>query len=664
MPELEIRNLHVQAEDKQILKGVDLTVKPGEIHALMGPNGSGKSTLANAIMGHPSLEVTEGQILFGGEDITEADTDERARMGLFMAFQYPVAIPGVTITKYLRMVMNAHREARGEADVSLKEFRKTVEAAMELVNVPREFSSRYLNEGFSGGEKKRLEILQLALQKPKLAVLDETDSGLDIDALNVVAHGVNTVASGQDMGILIITHYQRILHMVTPTRVSIMFDGRIATEGGPELVDRLEAEGYAGIREEVGAGRRRRDEHPGRHAAGHGLPLPAARGDRLHGLGCDVADAAAGHRRDGRLLRAPSRHRAPQRLRPRGGGDRAVRGRPRPHRGVHELAGGVHDLHEERDRGAEPRRVLVGPGQPRRGRHRRRHAARASLELRALAHALPGDRRRVSRWSRSTTSAGSTWTRSTRCWPPAPSSSSPSATSPTPPARSTRSPRSSSRAHAAGAVVVVDGSQAVPQMPVDLGELDADFYAWTGHKLYGPTGIGVLHGRKELLDAMPPFLGGGHMIASVSVDEIRWGQLPAKFEAGTSNIAEAIGLGAAVDFVSGIGMESVRAHERDLCAYALERLAELPDVTVMGPLDADRRGALVAFTLDIAHPHDIAEILGSSGVCVRAGHHCAQPLMQRFGVAATTRASFAVHNTRADVDALIDGLDDVRKIFG
>ncbi|MDP1849724.1 MAG: Fe-S cluster assembly ATPase SufC [Solirubrobacteraceae bacterium] len=253
MPELEIRNLHVQAEDKQILKGVDITVKPGEIHALMGPNGSGKSTLANAIMGHPSLEVTEGQILFGGEDITEADTDERARMGLFMAFQYPVAIPGVTITKYLRMVMNAHREARGEPDVSLKEFRKTVEAAMELVNVPREFSSRYLNEGFSGGEKKRLEILQLALQRPKLAVLDETDSGLDIDALNVVAHGVNTVASGQDMGILIITHYQRILHMVTPTRVSIMFDGRIATEGGPELVDRLEAEGYAGIREEVGA---------------------------------------------------------------------------------------------------------------------------------------------------------------------------------------------------------------------------------------------------------------------------------------------------------------------------------------------------------------------------------------------------------------------------
>ncbi|HWV87498.1 MAG TPA: Fe-S cluster assembly ATPase SufC [Capillimicrobium sp.] len=253
MAHLEIRNLHVQADDKQILKGVDIDVRSGEVHALMGPNGSGKSTLANAIMGHPSLEVTEGQILLDGEDITEAEPDERARMGLFMAFQYPVAIPGVTITKYLRMVMNAHREARGEPEIPLKEFRKTVEAAMALTNVPKEFASRYLNEGFSGGEKKRLEILQLALQTPKIAVLDETDSGLDIDALNVVAHGVNTVAKGNDMGTLIITHYQRILHLVEPERVSIMFDGRIVKEGGPELVEQLESKGYGWIREEVGA---------------------------------------------------------------------------------------------------------------------------------------------------------------------------------------------------------------------------------------------------------------------------------------------------------------------------------------------------------------------------------------------------------------------------
>ncbi len=253
MANLEIRNLHVQAGDKQILKGLDIDVHSGEVHALMGPNGSGKSTLANAIMGHPGLEVTEGQILFNGEDITEADPDERARLGLMMAFQYPVSIPGVTITKYLRMVMNAHREARGEPEVPLKEFRKTVEAAMELTNVPKDWSSRYLNEGFSGGEKKRLEILQLALQQPQIAVLDETDSGLDIDALNVVSHGVNTVAKGSGMGTLIITHYQRILHLVQPTRVSIMFDGRIVKEGGPELVEQLEAKGYGWIREEVGA---------------------------------------------------------------------------------------------------------------------------------------------------------------------------------------------------------------------------------------------------------------------------------------------------------------------------------------------------------------------------------------------------------------------------
>jgi Fe-S cluster assembly ATP-binding protein len=253
MPELEIKNLHVAVGDKQILKGLDLTVRSGEIHALMGPNGSGKSTLANAVMGHPSLEVTEGQILFDGENITEASPDERSRMGLFMAFQYPVSVPGVTVTKYLRMMMNAHRVERGEPEVSLREFRKTVEEAMTLTNVPKEFSSRYLNEGFSGGEKKRMEILQLALQQPQIAVLDETDSGLDIDALNVVAHGVNTIAREANMGVLIITHYQRILHMVQPQRVSVMFDGRIAKEGGPELVEQLEREGYGRLREEVGA---------------------------------------------------------------------------------------------------------------------------------------------------------------------------------------------------------------------------------------------------------------------------------------------------------------------------------------------------------------------------------------------------------------------------
>ncbi len=219
------------------------------------------------------------------------------------------------------------------------------------------------------------------------------------------------------------------------------------------------------------------------------------------------------------------------------------------------------------------------------------------------------------------------------------------------------------RAHAAGAVVVVDGSQAVPQLPVDLREIDADFYAWTGHKAYGPTGIGILHGRLELLREMAPFIGGGHMIASVALDEVRWAEPPTRFEAGTSQIAEGIGLGAAVDFLGELGMASVREHERAITAYALERLGDVEGLEIMGPLDAERRGSLVGFTLDVAHPHDVAEILGSRGVCVRAGHHCAQPLMKRFGVGATSRASFAVHSTRADVDAMVDALHEVRRIF-
>jgi cysteine desulfurase / selenocysteine lyase len=219
------------------------------------------------------------------------------------------------------------------------------------------------------------------------------------------------------------------------------------------------------------------------------------------------------------------------------------------------------------------------------------------------------------------------------------------------------------RAHEAGAVVLVDGTQAVPQMPVWLPDLDVDFYAWTGHKAYGPTGIGVLHGRRALLEEMPPFIGGGHMIRTVAANESTWTDLPWKFEAGTSQIAEAIGLGVAVDWVRAVGVPSIRAHEQALVAELLERLVsspEVPGLAVQGPVAAGDRGALVSFTLDGAHPHDIADILGRLGVCVRAGHHCAQPLMRRLGVTATTRASFAVHNSPADVQRLIDGLGQVR----
>ncbi len=245
---LEIQNLHVRIEEREILRGLNLTVRKGETHALMGPNGSGKSTLANTIMGNPTYEVTEGKILFNGEDMTEAGPDERARAGLFMAFQYPATIPGVSVANFLRMAVNAKRDE----PIKVKEFGKLLGENMELLRIDRAFTSRYLNEGFSGGEKKRAEILQLAMLKPEIAVLDETDSGLDIDALRIVSDGVNAL-SGPDMGSLIITHYTRILDYVKPQFVHIMLDGRIVREGGPELADELEEKGYDFVREEVAA---------------------------------------------------------------------------------------------------------------------------------------------------------------------------------------------------------------------------------------------------------------------------------------------------------------------------------------------------------------------------------------------------------------------------
>jgi Fe-S cluster assembly ATP-binding protein len=248
-PALEIDDLHVSVDDHEILRGVSLAVEPGRLHALMGPNGSGKSTLANTLLGHPSYEVTDGEILFKGQDITEAEPHERAKAGLFLAFQYPVSIPGVSVANFLRMAINAKREE----PIAVKEFRTELQHAIDLLDVDRAFTSRHLNDGFSGGEKKRAEILQMAMLAPDVAILDETDSGLDIDALRTVAQGVQRLHDERGLGALIITHYQRILHYVKPQFVHVMMDGRIVLEGGVELVERLEREGYDQIRQEVGA---------------------------------------------------------------------------------------------------------------------------------------------------------------------------------------------------------------------------------------------------------------------------------------------------------------------------------------------------------------------------------------------------------------------------
>jgi Fe-S cluster assembly ATP-binding protein len=248
---LEIKNLHASAGDQPILKGIDLLVRQGEVHALMGPNGSGKSTMAYTLAGHPAYEVTAGQVIFDGQDLLEMAADERSRAGLFLAFQYPAAVPGVTLAKFLRQTISSRRKAVDPEDkgISIPAFRRFLKEKMDMLGVDQKFAGRYLNEGFSGGEKKRVEILQMATVEPKIAIMDETDSGLDIDALRIVSEGANRLKDEMDMGLLVITHYQRILNYIKPDYVHIMLDGRIVESGGPDLALKLEERGYDWIRE-------------------------------------------------------------------------------------------------------------------------------------------------------------------------------------------------------------------------------------------------------------------------------------------------------------------------------------------------------------------------------------------------------------------------------
>lgn len=252
MSQLEIRNLHVSIDGQEILKGVDLTINQGEVHALMGPNGTGKSTLAYTLMGHPAYEVTEGEVIFRGQNILELEPDERAHLGIFLAFQYPVAIPGVTVANFLRTAISARRKAEDPESkgISIPEFRRLLKEKMDLLKMDHTFAGRYLNEGFSGGEKKRAEVLQMAALQPEIAIMDETDSGLDIDALRIVSEGVNALR-GPNLGVLVITHYQRILNYIKPDYVHIMLGGRVVETGGPELALHLEEQGYDWLREKA-----------------------------------------------------------------------------------------------------------------------------------------------------------------------------------------------------------------------------------------------------------------------------------------------------------------------------------------------------------------------------------------------------------------------------
>ncbi len=252
MTDLEIRNLRVGIDGKEILKGVNLSLPKGEVHAIMGPNGTGKSTLAYTLMGHPGYEVTDGEVIYKGENILELEPDERSRRGIFLAFQYPVAIPGVTVANFLRTAVNSRRRAVNPEDkgIAVPDFRRLLKSKMEMLKVDPAFAGRYLNDGFSGGEKKRAEILQMAVLEPEIAILDETDSGLDIDALRIVSEGVNALR-GPELGVLVITHYQRILNYIKPDVVHVMMDGRIVETGGPDLALHLEEHGYSWVREKV-----------------------------------------------------------------------------------------------------------------------------------------------------------------------------------------------------------------------------------------------------------------------------------------------------------------------------------------------------------------------------------------------------------------------------
>ena len=554
---------------------------------------------------------------------------------------------------------------------------------MELANIPKDFSSRYLNDGFSGGEKKRMELLQLALLRPEIAVLDETDSGLDIDALRTVAEGVNKFA-GPDMGVLIITHYQRILHMVKPDFVHVMFEGRIVKEGGPELVGVLEEKGYGWIREEVEAAAARlasaRMEPRRPPAPDRGLPrsrrsAPPSRRSSARSTGSRSPTSTAAPARSGCWPRSR----------------RSTATSARHHSNVHR---GSHTLSAEATAAYEGARATVadhlGAADRREVIFVRNATEAINLVARAWGDAnvgagdrivltemehhsniVPwqqlaervgrrdrlgaGRRRRPARHGRprgGCSSAGRSW--------------SPSPTSPTCSGPRTRSPRSPGWPTRPARWSLADGAQAAPKLPLDVAELGVDFYAITGHKLYGADRDRRALGRLELLRADaalprrrlddPQGDQGGH--------HLRRPAGPLRGGHAGDRPGDRDGLGAALARRARDG-GGARRTSAQIADYALERLAEVPGPAGLRPA-ARRRSALgpVSFELEGVHAHDVSEILDRHGVAVRAGHHCAQLLMDRLGVAATARASFGVYTTREEIDRLVEGLDDARKVFG
>ncbi len=598
-PTLEIRDLHVSVTeasgaDQEILRGVDLTVSAGQTHAIMGPNGSGKSTLAYAIAGHPKYLVTRGTVTLDGEDVLAMSVDARARAGLFLAMQYPVEVPGVSVSNFLRTAVTA---VRGEAP-KLRTFVKELRASMDALSIDPGFAERNLNEGFSGGEKKRHEILQMELLNPKIAILDETDSGLDIDALKVVSAGINRFREQPGHGVLLITHYTRLLNYVRPDFVHVFVGGRIVEEGGPELADVLESEGYekfldgghSGMTSATATGRPgagQRETAPPLDVAAIRADFPILGRAVRGGNPLIYLDSGATSHKPRQVLDAER--------------DFYTIHNSAAHRGAHLLGEEATDAYEgARARvaafiGADPGEIVFTKSATEALNlvaYAMSNAATAGPEA-ARFRVGPGDEVLVTEmehhanlvpWQQLCQRTGATlrWfgvtpegrldlsgadeliTDRTRVVAVTHQSN---VTGTIPPVG-----QIAALAHARGALVVADGAQSVPHRPVDVAALGADFLAFSAHKMLGPSGIGVLWGRRELLEAMPPFITGGSMIEVVRMEGSTFLPPPERFEAGVPAAAQAVGLAAACDYLDALGMPGVAAHEEALTAHALDAL--------------------------------------------------------------------------------------------
>ena len=597
--------------------------------------------------------------------------DERARAGLFLAMQYPVEVPGVSMSNFLRSAATA---IRGEAP-KLRLWVKEVKAAMTDLEIDPAFAERNVNEGFSGGEKKRHEILQLGLLKPKIAILDETDSGLDVDALRVVSEGVNRYAESEHGGILLITHYTRILRYIHPQFVHVFV-------GGPHRRIRW-----------AGAGRRTRGErlralHPSGSRRSLTMTTSVSRPARL-----DVAAIRADFPILSRIMRGGNQlayldsgatsQRPLQVLDAER--DFLITSNGAVHRGAHQLMEEATDAYEQ---GRADVAAFVGAdadelvftknateslnlvsyvlGDNRFDRAVGEGDVIVTTELEHHANLVP--------WQELARRTGATlrWYGVTddgridldslqlddRVKVVAFSHHSNVTGAVAPVAELV------ARAKAVGALTVLDACQSVPHQPVDLHALDVDFAAFSGHKMLGPNGIGVLYARRELLSAMPPFLTGGSMIETVTMEASTYAPAPQRFEAGTPMTSQVVGLAAAARYLGAIGMDAVEAHERELVAAAIEGLSGIDGVRIVGPTSMENRGSPVSFVVDGVHAHDVGQVLDDDGVAVRVGHHCAMPLHRRFGLAATARASFAVYNTADEVDRLVAGVRRALDFFG